>query len=129
MNKYIFTLIVLFFSLTATAESLTFANGYRAEVNWLTGPHRPQASTLKVEWYDKNQARAEAPGEFKVVLWMPQHGHGSSPTRVAKFGQEIGVYEATNLYFTMGGRWEVRVVLKSETQSFAVTLPGGGQHH
>lgn len=70
--------------------------------------------------------------KVEVVLWMPDMGHGSSPTRVEKAldqnGQAIpGAYNVRKIYFVMGGAWEVRVVLtdaqgQKETQTFSVDL-------
>jgi hypothetical protein len=77
--------------------------------------------------------------DVEVVLWMPSMGHGSSPTQVERIADASGniIEEALrvrNVYFIMGGDWEVRVTLKSadgttETQSFALNVAGGGHHH
>lgn len=73
-----------------------------------------------------------------VSLWMPDMGHGSSPTTVEKAldekGETIpGVYIVREVYFTMGGQWEVNVTLtnaegQTETQAFKVQLKGGHHH-
>jgi YtkA-like len=76
--------------------------------------------------------------QVKVVLWMPSMGHGSAPTKVKPAldsqGNVIpGIFKVTNVYFVMGGAWEVRVILTDnqgvvETQKFDVVF-NGGHHH
>ncbi len=48
--------------------------------------------------------------EVTVEPWMPGHGHGSPETPVVTEGNG-GDYTVENLYFTMGGPWEVRIEL------------------
>lgn len=74
--------------------------------------------------------------KVEVVLWMPSMGHGSAPTQIQRVLDSngdllTGVYNVRNVYFTMGGDWEVRVVLTNneglkETQSFNMKLDGSG---
>lgn len=45
---------------------------------------------------------------FRVVLFMPKHGHGSSPTTVTST-DVAGEYLVSRINFTMGGVWEVRL--------------------
>lgn len=76
---------------------------------------------------------------LEVILWMPSMGHGSAPTHIERSFDSTGniipgVYNVRNVQFIMGGEWEVRVVLTTsdgakETQSFKVTLGGGGGGH
>ncbi len=72
----------------------------------------------------------------EVVLWMPSMGHGSAPTQIQRIldsnGEVVaGVFHVRNVYFTMGGEWDVRVVLTNsesvkETQTFKMILNGSG---
>ncbi len=121
---------------SADAAPLIFAEGaLRAELSWTQGPRLNEASAMKIEWISGvDQTRTEPPGPVKVSLWMPAHGHGSSPVTLAKLGSEPGVYQASDMYFTMAGDWDVRVNLKysngrEETKMLKVTLKGGGHHH
>ena len=45
----------------------------------------------------------------KVKLWMPEHGHGSSPVVIGSPSE--GCRHITKVNFTMRGLWEVRVEL------------------
>ena len=125
-------------ALAAEITPLSFQGGALvAHAAWETGPRSPQESVLRLEWRTGAGVPADA-GEVRVALFMPDMGHGSAPTRVEAVsdgaGRRLpGVVRVRNMYFTMGGLWEVRVTLRSagvaETQSFALTLPGGGHHH
>lgn len=47
-----------------------------------------------------------------VTPWMPAHGHGSNKTPVVT-EKNAGVYEVTDIVYTMPGDWEARIALKS----------------
>ena len=134
------TKILMFLSLLmcapAFAETLTFADGaLTADVTWIKGPQPGTYSEMKLEWKSGvDKTRVEPPGPVKIVLWMPSMGHGSSPVTVEKMGQEPGVYTAKDIFFSMGGIWDVRFVLtynngRVETQTLPVKIAGGGHHH
>lgn len=142
MKSILFALTSLCFFVSAQAQTshLVFAEGAAvARLTWLQGPRVSEESVLRLEWLDAGLSAIEAPGPVKVTLWMPDHGHGSSPTRIQ---QEIGldgrplagVYRVSRMYFTMGGLWEVRVSLSrsvapAETQVLSVNIEGHGHHH
>lgn len=88
----------------------------------------------------KTHQTIELNDNIEVVLWMPSMGHGSGPTHVERAvdaqGNIVpGTFNVRNIYFIMGGEWEVRVILTDvtgykETKAFKVTLEGGhGGHH
>ena len=47
--------------------------------------------------------------KFNLKLWMPNMGHGSFPTTVHEAG--IGVFEISEIFFTMPGRWDIHFQL------------------
>jgi len=120
---------------------LVFAGGsYHAHAEWVKGPKLREEGILKVEWRNgSDHSAADAPGNFEVSLWMPDHNHGSSPTEIKPLTDSTGVplkgqFEVKKIYFTMNGKWEVRIKLTragspAETQKFAVDLGGGGHGH
>lgn len=139
-------ILLAILALTATPAAaapgarLAFTNGaILADASWVRGPHSPAESELRVDWKDGATLAPAEPGRFRVWLWMPDMGHGSSPTKLQPLlddqGQPVpGAFRVTHVYFTMGGRWEVRVSLKlegggEETRSFPVTIDGGHGHH
>jgi len=113
-------------------SQLRFAQGrVVARVSWITGPQVAVESLMRIEWRDENAALID-PVRFDVVLWMPSMDHGSAPTRIERFGD--GVYQVSNVYFIMGGEWDVHVTLTypdgtQETQTISVDLPDHGHHH
>ncbi|MCO5113390.1 MAG: FixH family protein [Bdellovibrionaceae bacterium] len=121
-------------SSSAPMVHLTFAQaGVHAHVMWELGPVVGAESRLRVEWKSALDHSSVSPsGDFEVVLWMPSMNHGSAPTLVQNLVDEngkalIGVYEVSNIYFVMGGDWEVRLTLIGadgtfETQTFALDV-------
>ncbi len=120
------------FALDVPAPTLEFPGAQlSAQTVWMTAPSVGQESRLRIEWRDRAQTVVEPGGKFKVVLFMPDMGHGSAPTRLQRVldgaGKQIpGVFDVTNMHFTMRGLWEVRVTLTTpagmETKTFEITL-------
>lgn len=54
-----------------------------------------------------NSFAADLPSPFKIFLWMPEMGHGSSPITIKKLG--TGLYELSDIYFIMDGLWQMRI--------------------
>jgi hypothetical protein len=99
-----------------------------------------QEEVLFLEAKDpKTHQTTELNDKIEVVLWMPSMGHGSAPTQVERVvdaqGTVIpGTFKVKNIYFIMGGDWEVQVTLtdadgNQETNSFAVKIAGGHGTH
>ncbi len=119
---------------------LVFAGGrLHAHLIWQAGPAVGVESVLRLEFRDgSTHAAVAGPEDFDVSLFMPSMGHGSAPTAITRvLGDDgnplTGVYRIANVYFLMGGDWEVRVVLKDEqgveeTRAFAVKIEDGSGH-
>jgi hypothetical protein len=114
-------------------------NTLHLHANFLTAPNVNQEAILVLEAKDaKTHQPTELNDNIEVVLWMPSMGHGSAPTQVERAveanGNLIpGVFNVRNVYFIMGGEWEVRVTLtdaqgSKETKAFKVSLEGGHGH-
>jgi hypothetical protein len=43
----------------------------------------------------------------EAKLWMPEHGHGSTRTRLA--ATDAGCTQVGRMVFTMAGHWEIRL--------------------
>ena len=103
-------------SVPAQAADLVFpASGLAADVEWVAGPTVGDESVLKIAWTDARSGERVDPASFRVSLWMPHHGHGSSPTRIEQISS--GVYRVREMYFTMDGEWEVRIRIKKADSS------------
>lgn len=113
-----------------TGAVLSFRQGaLKAAVAWEAGYPAvvgPEAK-LVIQWMDQNHQPVELGADFRVALFMPEMGHGSSPTKIAKL-EGAGLYRISKIYFTMPGRWDVQVTLKPvngeapETQTFSLML-------
>lgn len=131
--KMLLAFTVFFIGINSSAEVFLFSSGsIKAETSWEKGPVKNEESLLKIVWMKTSDDSIIEPGEFDVVLWMPSMGHGSDPTEINK--QQDGSYLISNMQFIMGGKWDVRIILKSqngsnETQILPVELNGGHSHH
>jgi hypothetical protein len=65
---------------------------------------------------------ADSPVVFqKVKLWMPEHGHGSTPTKLTAIDDRCATLEKIN--FTMKGDWQLIVTTTdSDTGTFVVNI-------
>ena len=43
--------------------------------------------------------------DLRIKLWMPTMGHGSFPVEVRQIA--FGVYEVSDIFFTMPGLWDI----------------------
>ncbi len=122
----------------ALAGHLSFKqNTLHIHASFPNDPVVNQDSLLVLEAKDASTHKeTELTDNVDVVLWMPSMGHGSAPTQVeraidANGNILTGVFNVRNVFFIMGGEWEVRVTLTDaqgaqETKSFKVTLAGAG---
>lgn len=56
-----------------------------------------------------------------VEPWMPAHGHGTTVVGAQELAD--GIYEVDDLYFNMGGHWEVRLHMSAGEQQDRAMLP------
>jgi len=119
---------------------LVFAGGaLHAHLTWEKGPLVMEESVLLVQWMNgQTHTPTELPGNFEVSVVMPSMGHGSAPTQIQRVADEKGnpipgAFEVSNIYFVMGGEWQVDFTVhfeegSSETQSLPVKLDNDDQH-
>ena len=112
----LFVMPFLFQFSPAQAESLapcdlTFTQaGLCARVRWINGPSDRIENRMQMQFVDLQTGSVALPApNLKVVLWMPDMGHGSRPVSIENPGE--GLYQVNKMYFVMPGHWEVRVTL------------------
>jgi len=66
----------------------------------------------RINAFDQSAVEVDPLSPPFVTLWMPDMGHGSSPTHVSRM--DIGTYLAENVFFVMPGQWEIRFQLKDQ---------------
>lgn len=135
MKSLIFVISILLTPVLWAQGDLVFQRqDVYAETSWQIGPRVYEESILKIQWRKAmDHTPIEPPGLFKVELAMPEMDHGSVPTQIQRIldsrGQPlVGVYEISNIYFSMGGDWDVNLSLldsdgNEEIQTLKVSLP------
>ncbi|MBS1984525.1 MAG: FixH family protein [Bdellovibrionales bacterium] len=90
--------------------------GVCASMQWIQRPTEDTEGSFTLKFWDERTGSDAGPyahpgHDVAVKLFMPSMGHGSSPVTVTSTDQ-VGVYLATRVFFTMGGYWEIKVQLK-----------------
>lgn len=82
---------------------------YAFTINWIAGPLKGESKFILKSWNQDvgtiSGPYQDLPNTLHVYIWMPDMGHGSAPVKIKKIAP--GEYEVTNIYFVMGGTWEV----------------------
>lgn len=99
-----------------------------AHAKFTEGPFVGKNSSLRLEFKNSSDHKPQEPNATVFVeLKMPEHNHGSSETVVSEMRGD-GVYEVSNVYFIMDGKWDVNVYLTEpdgtvkEMQTFSLEL-------
>jgi len=91
---------------------------------WMKEPDRENEGSFRLVFFKPDQPTiAVEPSSVSntasvfVKLWMPEMGHGSQkvvtiPAKDAQGANLPGEYDATEVYFVMGGTWEIHIQLK-----------------
>jgi hypothetical protein len=89
---------------------------------WETMPTVNSFGSMLLTFKDKSDpSRIISPRhEPFVLLWMPGHGHGSSPVTMTLI--EDGKYRASDIFFIMPGAWDIRFQLKDGTNIIEETV-------
>jgi len=93
-----------------TSEGLLL-NGEQLKIQpfWREGPFVLNQSRLLIVVTDLEGVPVTPELELKVMLWMPDMGHGSFPVDVVEIDE--GVFEAKEIFFTMPGYWDIHFQL------------------
>ncbi len=82
---------------------------------WETAPTTKTAGVLRFKiaranLLDETAVPVDPENIPTVLLWMPDMGHGSTPTSVERV--DVGSFRVRNVFFIMPGRWEIRFQIK-----------------
>ncbi len=93
-----------------------------ASIEWVKNPTEEESGAFTLRFWSLSQGTESGPyiapsNEVFVKLWMPSMGHGSSPVTIKPAlntsGEIIaGVYDVSDVFFTMHGNWEIQVQLR-----------------
>ncbi|MEO5971119.1 MAG: hypothetical protein ABIQ95_14415, partial [Bdellovibrionia bacterium] len=102
------------------------ANGLCASMDWVKYPKEGETGAFTLRFWKLGEGNISGPYSEPTLpvfvrLWMPSMGHGSSPVSLSPSldsnGVIIpGVYEVTQVYFVMRGKWEIQVQLQNKSQ-------------
>ncbi|MCX6124750.1 MAG: hypothetical protein NTV34_08375 [Proteobacteria bacterium] len=89
-------------------------NSFAAEVTSRSRDGRILTLTIGGDSITQNTSSgtlcANSPVSFqKVKLWMPEHGHGSSPTSLTTISDVCATVDKIN--FSMPGIWELKIAM------------------
>lgn len=125
-----------------TSKLVFEENEIEMVAEFLGSPVVGQENIMNLRLFDlRTGMEKDFEGEVQVVLWMPSMNHGSAPTSVEPVRDVsgkvlLGQYLVRQIYFTMGGDWEVRVLLKNhlgiEMKAISLNIKKsdhGGHHH
>lgn len=108
----------------ATCDVELKNSGVCLDLSWDTKPTDEEEGAFTLHFWDKTDGTIEGPymnppHSLKVILWMPDMGHGSSPVKTKQSTDEngsaiTGVYNVTRVTFVMPGEWEIRIQLKKD---------------
>ncbi len=119
---------------------LTFKdNTVHVHAQFVKSPEVGTESFLSIETRSaKDHSLIAIDDSVSVELWMPDMGHGSVPTQIERVldkdgNAEAGKFLVSNVYFVMGGLWDIQVTLtdksgNSETKTFSLTLADDTNH-
>jgi hypothetical protein len=80
------------------------ANKYQVQGLWQVGPNLENENKILIVISDADGNRTDLPLKLDPYIWMAGMGHGSFPIKVTKV--ETGLYELSEIFFTMGGYWD-----------------------
>lgn len=84
------------------------------QLNWLTGINTTEEGKVILLLTKNGTLFDDADYSLGAYLWMKSMGHGSSPIVITKL--TTGVYQLSELFFTMTGDWQLHITL-SRNQS------------
>ena len=113
---------LLFGGAQAFAGTLT-ATSQQGRILTLTFPTDSVTETTATATFCLTDTSAAAVALKSAKLWMPEHGHGSSPTTLTPMTSHCT--EISNINFVMTGQWEIRIKLAdADSASFIFEVLG-----
>lgn len=83
--------------------------GQEIKIQWLTALNTNGEGKALVILSKNGSIFSDDRFTLGAYLWMKSMGHGSSPVVVTKIAE--GIYQLSEIYFTMTGSWQLHVTL------------------
>ena len=125
-KKMSLILVFCFYSLSgfgANCENYFPENDLCYDLEWIEGPHAYSESQFKIKFWKESSHGSHVlitPENLEIRLWMPSMNHGSRPVSLEENG--IGKFYVTNVFFIMGGDWEVQMKINDEIHAIELEL-------
>lgn len=87
--------------------------GHEISLKWLTDRTTTTEGKALVILSKDSTLSEPSDKMLGAYLWMGSMGHGSSPIVVSKLG--TGIYQLTEMYFTMTGDWQLHLTLNQNS--------------
>lgn len=111
---------LLFCGAQSFAGTLT-ATSLQGRILTLTFPTDRITSHTAIATFCLSDSSAASVALTSAKLWMPQHGHGSSPTALTPTTSHCT--EISRINFVMTGDWDIRIKLAdSDSAAFVVEV-------
>lgn len=79
------------------------------QLNWITGINTNEEGKAIIILTKNGAVYDDSTYSLGAYLWMKSMGHGSSPVVITKLAN--GVYQISELYFSMPGDWQLHLTL------------------
>jgi hypothetical protein len=127
MKIVLAALLLMVSSFCFAQQQISFSQeNLKGQIDWITGPLNGAESSFLLKMTHSDGSAAELINAPEVDLFMPDMGHGSSPTNVQRVLDDrgnvvAGAYKVVSVWFIMMGTWELKITLtdaqnKTETQ-------------
>lgn len=102
-NRFLLALATSFIASSASAATVLTGTSTRSKAMTLTFAE----SNVTTDAVEAIFCSTPAAGITEAKLWMPAHGHGSTPTTLTL--RDDGCTDVTDIDFSMDGRWQVQI--------------------
>ncbi|MBX3021814.1 MAG: FixH family protein [Bdellovibrionales bacterium] len=127
-------LFAIGFNASAHSPVMVSLGEVEATVAFLKPPKVGDYATMRLTFEDASSRQLVTPdAAVYVKMTMPDHGHDGVPVERASITNGVAVFD--DMYFMMGGLWEIQVSLEYKDgrvvgpASFHYQLDQSGHHH
>ncbi len=127
MTKTVLFLFALSLGLTLTTQahkdhSAEVCSAINAKVCAHVGHMKNFTSKSDAEFIAHVMTPKNEPvSNFKAELWMPAHGHGSTPLKIVAEGENK--YKITNASFSLTGEWQIKMNFEFQKMQHEIIVP------
>lgn len=108
----LFSLMILSISAAQACDIHFKSEDLCMSVSWEKFPKARENGAFVLKFTDAqdSQRLMDPKTSPHVILWMTSMGHGSKPVTLKR--EDIGTFRSTDVFFIMGGPWDIKFQLK-----------------